>query len=328
MSRPDLDRLVAEGDLDGLLRRVDDLCDDGAWDELVRLRDRSRAAVERGFQLWPAASFAEYRLALDAPGPWAAAVLVEGAGRFALGPLPEVAASTHRWDELAPHLPGGPPSALAAQERVVRGEDLTGVLDDLPDLFEVPARLQPWEPAYALAEYHDAEAHFPPPPRPEPLPTRFGAPAPRVEDPVVTTALADVARTWAVESNGRVEVVAVEGAVDGAIAALGPSSGRMAVLDPAEALAHLAWAGASGGAHGRRRGAATGRFRAWWALACLAGLDEDWPVHPDDLGQAATELTWWWWDAAEPETGWSLRLAVADEAHGLAWAVAAVDATA
>ncbi len=282
--------------------------------------------MERGFQLWPAASYAEYRLALDAPGEWAGAVLVEGAGRFALGPLPEVAASTHTWDELAPHVPGGPPAALAAHERVVRGEELWGRFGDVADVFELPLALQDWEPRYALAEYQADEAHFPTPPRPTGLPTLLGPPAERVDNPVVTSALVDLARTWAVESDGRVEAVAVEGGAHGAIAALGLRSARTVEIDADEALAHLAWTAASGGAHGRRRGAATGRARAWWALACLADLDLDWPVHPDDLGEAAAELTWLWWDAAEPETGWSLRLAVADEAHGLAWALAAVDA--
>ena len=47
-----------------------------------------------------------------------------GAGRFALGPLSEVAASTHTWAELAPHAPPGPLAAVTAHERVVRGEDL------------------------------------------------------------------------------------------------------------------------------------------------------------------------------------------------------------
>lgn len=145
-------------------------------------------------------------------------------------------------------------------------------------------------------------------------------------DREVTTALADLARTWAVESDGRVEAIAVEGGAHGAIAALGLRSARTVEIDATEALAHLAWTAASGGAHGRRRGAATGRLRAWWALTCLAGLDHDWPVHPDDLGEAAAELTWLWWDAAEPDTGWSLRLAVADETHDIAWALTAVDA--
>src|SRR5512137_2091018 len=116
---------VGRADLDGLVRLVDGLCREGDWEGVVLLRDRSRAALERGLQLWPAAEYAEYRLALEAPGPYAGAVVLEGAGRFALGPLWEVAASTHSWEELAPHLPGGPARALAAHERVVRGEDLT-----------------------------------------------------------------------------------------------------------------------------------------------------------------------------------------------------------
>ena len=91
--------LVEVGDLDELTRHIDRLCSAGDWDGLVDLRDRCRRALERGKQLWPAASHAEYRLALEAPGQWAGAVLVPGAGAFALGPLPEVAASTHTWAE-------------------------------------------------------------------------------------------------------------------------------------------------------------------------------------------------------------------------------------
>ncbi|HEX9977948.1 MAG TPA: hypothetical protein VGB41_04885, partial [Acidimicrobiia bacterium] len=85
---------VDAGDLDRLTRLVDALCASRDWDGVVELRDRCRHAIERGLQLWPAAEFAEYRLALEAPGAYAGPVLVEGAGRFALGPLWEVAAST------------------------------------------------------------------------------------------------------------------------------------------------------------------------------------------------------------------------------------------
>jgi len=89
------EQLVDLGDLDELVRQVDRLADAGDWSGLVDLRDRCRRALERGRQLWPAASLADYRLSLDAPGRWAASVLVPDAGRFALGPLSEVAASTH-----------------------------------------------------------------------------------------------------------------------------------------------------------------------------------------------------------------------------------------
>ncbi len=158
-----LDQAVDQGDLDELIRHVDRLADEAAWDELVRLRDRAKAAIERGFQLWPAASYAEYRLALEAPGEWAAKMLVEGTGWMTFGPLHEVAASTHTWDELAPHHPGGAHPALAAHERILRGEDLTGKLEDQPKIFDLPEKLQTWEPAYALATYKKDKAEFPHP---------------------------------------------------------------------------------------------------------------------------------------------------------------------
>ena len=92
-----------------------------------------------------------------------------------------------------------------------------------------------------------------------------------------------------------------------------------------EALGLLAWAGASGGAHGRRRGMARGRFEAWWCAAALTGLDEAWPPDGEDLGGAVAELSWWRWDDGTPPTGWHLLIAVEDPADGLAWALDARD---
>src|SRR5713101_7612333 len=101
MSEPDeTGRLIEQGDLDQLTLHVDRLCERADWVGLLDLRDRCRAALARGKQLWPIATNAEYRLALEAPGEWAAMVLDSAAGRFALGPLGEVAASTHEWREL------------------------------------------------------------------------------------------------------------------------------------------------------------------------------------------------------------------------------------
>ena len=88
----------------------------------------------------------------------------------------------------------------------------------------------------------------------------------------------------------------------------------------------MAWTGASGGAHGRRRGMAAGRFSSWWTLAALTAQLHEWPVPPDELYGAAQRLRWYRWDAGDPETGWSLRLAVEDTQRGRAWAVSAVDA--
>jgi hypothetical protein len=260
---------------------------------------------------------------LEAPGPWAAAVLDSATARFTLGPLAEVAASTHTWAELAPSVTIGPAAAVAAAERVVRGEDLSDdpVAARLPVVMDAPMRLEDWEPAYAVAEYHDDKAEFPAPSvtmafswreaphqRPEP-----------VDDDESCRALSDLVRPWTVESNGRDAVVAVEGDAVDAVAALGPSRFRMAALSSADAVALMAWAGANGGAHGRRRGAAVGRDAARWVLSRL--LD----VEPVEVAAHLHELRWWGWDAGEPDTGWVLRLAAESPGEGLAWALAATD---
>src|SRR5690606_18518700 len=82
--------LVEQGDLDELARHAGRLARVGDWPGLRDLRDRCRAALDRGKQLWPVASRCEYLLALRAPAEWAAPVVVDGAGLFAPGPLAEV----------------------------------------------------------------------------------------------------------------------------------------------------------------------------------------------------------------------------------------------
>ncbi|HVF76493.1 MAG TPA: DUF6183 family protein [Acidimicrobiales bacterium] len=311
-------------DIDGLTREVDRLCSVREWDGLLSLRDLCRAAMARGKQLWPVAAHAEYRLALEAPAPWAAQMLVPGTGRFALGPLPEVAASTHTWDDLAPHAPAGPVAALAAYERVVRGDDLTGA--DVEPVFELPLALQDWEPAYPVADYRADKADFPAPPPPSSFWHRDHAAGGVISVPEAARALTELAEAWLTESNGRAEAAAVEGDAAAAVAALGPPTVRLASIEPADALAHMAWTAASGGAHGRRRGMAKGRFAAWWTVAAVGDSLDDWPLAPDELGELVHELRWFLWDAGEPVTGWSLRLAVEDPETGRAFAVSASDA--
>ncbi|HWC10307.1 MAG TPA: hypothetical protein VG455_03700, partial [Acidimicrobiales bacterium] len=226
MPRDALGELIEGGDLDELLRHVDRLCAARDWEGLLELRDRARKALERGRQLWPVASHAEYRLALEAPGPWAAGVLLPGAGRFALGPLPEVAAAGHTWAELAPHLPASPEATFTAHERVVRGEDLTGDGRVDPAVLEVPLRLQAWEPRYPVAVYKASEAQFPEGPLPHLGPVDLDGAAPVTEDPDATAALVELAGAWTTESNGRARAVAVAGAAPGAVAALLLRSGH------------------------------------------------------------------------------------------------------
>ncbi|MEY4230511.1 MAG: hypothetical protein RLZZ362_1360, partial [Actinomycetota bacterium] len=64
---------------------------------------------------------------------------------------------------------------------------------------------------------------------------------------------------------------------------------------------------------------------AWWLLAALGDLVDDWPVDPDELGDLAASLEWSWWTAHEPHLGWEIRLAVADPDEGYAWSITALD---
>lgn len=309
---------IEASDVDDLIRVVDGLCKNQEWDGLVELKLRCGEAVGRGKQLWGVEEHIRYRLALEAPGPWAGAAVSEGVARFALGPLPEVAASTKTWSELEPYLDNGPWRAVAAAERVVRGDVEAGPIADLPN------RLLEWEPDYPLATYKSdkVEAPSPQPPRVEEvaIPTEYTM----LDDPQSEGALFDLVQPWVTESSGRYETATVEGSARAAIRALGLSRARMGPLTAAEALRWMAWAGATGGAHGRRRGAAAGRYGAWWAVATLCDLD--WPPDPGEMGDAVQRLRFYWFDDGSPGTGWELRLAIEDPEEGLAWAISAGDA--
>ncbi|OWY60899.1 hypothetical protein B7486_66700, partial [cyanobacterium TDX16] len=220
---PTLDEQIERSDLDGLTRRVDALAETRDWPALLDLRDRCRAALERGRQLWPVASYAEYRLALDGDAQHAAAVLVEGTGHLALGPLPEVAAQRHTWAELWPYVEVSAQSTFCAHERVVRGEDLTGAEKVDGRLLDLPLVLQPWEPEYPVATYHSDRVEAPPPDLPPLHLTNLPEPVREEADPASTEALGDLVRTWTTESDGRAETVSVAGDAIGALATLGLS---------------------------------------------------------------------------------------------------------
>jgi hypothetical protein len=314
---------VESGDLDRLIRLVDGLCSSRDWDGVVELRDRCRHALERGLQLWPAAEFAEYRLALEAPPSFAGPVVVAGAGRFALGPLWEVAASTHGWDDLRDHISTGPARSLVAHERVMRGEDLRGDDSIDPGVLELPLRLMEWEPGYGLAEYRSNEADFPTPPRPHLHPVSGIGPGESVEDRESTESLLALALHWAEQSNGRVAAVAVEGPAEAAIAGVEPGPVLAADVDGAAAIASMAWTGASGGAYGRRRGSPMGRFGAWWTAAALTGVE--WPPDPAAFADDLATLRWVLWEPAWAPPGWSGSIAAESPKEGISWALLAVD---
>lgn len=319
---PTLDELVLRADPAELLAVVDQLCSRRDWEGLVRLRDRCDAAAEFGKQLWPVAQFVEYRLALEGPGRWAASVCRAGAGRFALGPLTEVAASTHRWDELADYLSTPWVAATVAQERVLRGEDLSGDPRARPDEFGLPLVLQTWEPSYPLPIYRSHDLHEGgPPPVHEPFREADAEPAAPVEMPELSRALSDLGASWAEQSNGGCEVVVVSGDAASAAVTLLGGSARLAPIELSDALARLAWTAASGGAFGRRAGMAAGRSAAWWVAHTATRLP--FPADPDRLGEGLSRLGWYLLEGGRGEVGWNLRLSLEDPARG--WA-AAIDA--
>lgn len=317
--------LIEVGNPDGLMVRVDAFVRDGRWDDLIDLRDRCHEAVHRGKQLWGVAHHVDYRLALHGSPQMAAEVAGSRASRFTLGPLSEVAASTHTWAELEPWLPPGPVRAVVGFERVVRGEDLSSAEFDRR-VMEMPDHLAAWEDRYALPVYKPDRVECDPP-----VPTRLesvGLPAAgeAIDDPESVEALQDLVKTWVERSNGIAEAKAVEGSAHAAIAALGLREARMAEISANEAVAIMAWTAANGGAHGTRAGAAAGRLAAWWAGAAMADLLEEWPPDPDQLGTALRALRWWWWSDPFPSTGWACRLAAEDPREGIAWVLNAADA--
>jgi hypothetical protein len=325
-----LDALIQRADLDGLVRLVDECTATADWRLLRQVRDRSRAAVVTGRQLWPAATLAEYRLALIAPPDWAAPMIGEDAGLFTIGPLTEVIAQHHTWAQLQPLLPATPGAAVVAHERALRGERIDkATVAGLPDVFELPYELAAWEPAYPLATYSDDGLDEPTPTaaRTDPVRRRAVASVVRVDDDETELAFRQLVEAWTASSNGRAEMTCVEGGADEAVAAFGVPAWTAQDVALGDAISWLAWAGASGGAHGRRRGAALGRFGALWLLAALLDLGDEWPVPLEGLGAEGASLRWAWWDAGEPQHGWRLQLAVEDPDSGHAWAFSAVDAT-
>jgi hypothetical protein len=316
--------LIEAQDMNGLLRVVDAYCEARRWDDLLDLADRCEDALERGKQLWPIAAHIEFRIALEGPPDYAAGALDSDLGRFTLGPLTEVAASTHNWNEIAPYIEMPHTAAYVAQERVLRGEDLTGDERTHPEVLELPLRLFGWEPTYSLATYRSNVVEVAEPWEPRsPLQAAELRRAEQLEEPEIVTSLLDLVQPWTNESNGAARAVVVEGDALGAISQLSFQDVRIGPLEPAEALQRLAWASASGGAHGRRRGAALGRSLAWHTAALLA--DIRWPPDPGRLASSVDRLRWYRWDEGHGEEGWVLRIAVDDPEQGWAAAIGATD---
>jgi hypothetical protein len=316
--------LIEAADMNGLLRAIDSLVGRREWDGLLDLADLCEEAADRGKQLWPIAAHIDYRIALEAPGEYAGGVFPSELERFMLGPLTEVAASTHTWSDLAPYIDTPHSAAYVAQERVLRGE----VLDEDPriqvEALPLPLHLEAWEPTYCLATYRSSLVEVAEPWEPRaPMVTRAPVRSDPLDEPELTATLLELAHQWTTESNGAAVARVVEGTAESAISCITPDVFRIGPLEVPEALQLMAWAAASGGAHGRRRGAAFGRSLAWHVAAELCDLPEG--FQPQELGSALDELHWFRWDEGSSEEGWVLRVAVEDERRGWAAAIAATD---
>lgn len=323
----DLERMVDRADLDELVRGIDALCATREWDRLFRLRSLTRSAIETGRQVWPATTLAEYRLALLAPAEWASRVLREDASRFGIGPLTEVIAQNHTWVELADHLENGPQREFVAHERSMRGEEITGVGTEIRVL-DIPLALQPWEPEYSFPVYGDASVSHPNPADGwhqtwSPLTLNSADPELVLDDAATDDALRRLVDPWTTFSSGRARAIVVEGSPSDALSQVAFGDVEIAPLERDQLLHWLVWCGASGGAHGRRRGMASGRFAAWWLLGAIGGFTDDWDdlQRHGELSEAVREtldaFTWSRWRTTHRH-GYDLSVVAHDADEGIA----------
>jgi hypothetical protein len=189
-------------------------------------------------------------------------------------------------------------------------------------VLEIPVTVQPFEPQYPLAEYKSDRAEFPSPAagRLTPLITAKGA---RLDSDPGIEALAGLVKPWIEQSSGRADIAVVDGDVGTAVGALGVPNANAEEITTRQAMAWMGWAAASGAAHGKRRGAAAGRFETWWVLATLAELD--FPPEPSDFEEVLEDFVFHWWSDGDDE-GWRLNLAITDTEIDRTWAITAIDA--
>ena len=322
-----LESLIHRVDLDELVRYVDTTCAARDFEHLIDIRDQARAAVHTGRQLWPIATLANYRLALYAPAHLAVRSLDDTARTFMPGPLSEILSVHHSWDELSEHLPSGPDRSLIAYERSLRGDVIS---TDETEALDIPLMPQPWEPQYNIATYDDDGVHCDPPTFP-PITTTASSLDEHndnceIDDDDTETAVRELFSAWTTESNGKVSMTVVDGSIRDALAVHGIASSGTTPLTTRDAFAWLAWAGASGGAHGARRGMATGRFGAWWLCATITDIVDEWPLTNPQSQQVITGLQWERYTHPDLEQkGWVVHLAVHDPSTGVSVVINASD---
>ena len=327
----DLDALIDRADLDGLIRAVDAMCLHRNWNDVLRTRDLCRSATRTGRQVWPIATLCEYRLALHAPAQLACRVIEDEASRFSIGPLTEVVAQSHPWSDLRDHLTSGPHRDIVAYERVLRGDTIDAA-ETNPSTLDLPFRICSWEPEYSLALYSDDGVHASCPVDTwthewEDVSARIDG-AVAIDDDETESALRSLVEPWTSSSTGVARCVVVEGGLDSLAAEMDRRTLRIAAVTSHQALDWLAWCGASSGAHGRRRGAAAGRFNAGWLLCAVAGLDWDESNATgslaSELGQRLEALDWYRIES-EHRHSYELSLAAVDKDENMTFGLFAHD---
>lgn len=326
--------LLESEDLDTLVLTADEMARDNAWVRLASLREGAIQALDAGHQLWPLAARIDYLFALAGPASLAGSAVSSPYSRFAPGPLTEVAAIAHTWSALASEIEEAHSAAVFAHERVVRGEVLDGGLEGLDHYLDLPGHLLHWEPEYSLAVYEIDDYSFPAPAIETLGPSsslQLSAPGSMIDSSSshgaerhVEEALRALTEVWTSQSNGRCEVVVAKSDIEDVLGRLGPRKVALSKITAKQALAEMAWTAASGGAYGRRRGAAAGRVGALWVTSDIAGLD--WPPDFSRLGESAAETEWYRWDTGAPDTGWRLQIAFHNQVSGIAGALEASDA--
>jgi hypothetical protein len=335
--------LIHRVDIDELVRYVDNVCASGDFPHLIDVRDQARAAVNSGRQLWPIATLANYRLALYAPGPLAVRALDDTARTFMPGPLSEILAVHHTWDELSEHLVPGPDRSLFAYERALRGDNIT---TDESNALDIPLVPLTWEPNYPVASYDDEGVTCDPPALPSlslanSSMIESNSPSKGVDDLAIDDlviddlviddedtdiAVRELFSSWTTESNGTVAVTIVEGSIADALSAHGLANAPTSPLTTQEAFSWLAWAGASGGAHGTRRGMATGRFGVWWLCATITDTADEWPLHDPMSHEAIKQLAWHQFLPKDGhQNGWVVHFAVHDPLNEISVCIEASD---
>jgi hypothetical protein len=322
-----LEQLIQRADLDGLVRHVDDTCAARDWEHLVEIRNDARAAVNTGRQLWPIATLANYRLALWAPAPFAVRALDDTARTFMPGPVSEILAVHHSWQDLEPLLEPGHDRGLCAYERALRGDIIA---PNEPDILDIPIALQPWEPAYLCVSYNDdgVVEEFPASPQWQEGFDVEGIATTPLDESETIDAFRRMMNAWTSQSNGTADLAIVEGGPAEALGALG-YAGIISELSPmscSEAWERLTWAASTGGAHGKRRGVATARSDVWWLFAQIAGMTDDWPCDAAECGEIALACEYYVFrNDKTPTEGWGLHLVIVDPDEGLSVALRAHD---